>query len=84
MIEKVISLYWEAREKDAAVLFVKEVLARGIAYSDDHKEEHKGGPTGYLAWKMMVIVICFQPFLFLNLNGNRILLEYIGGGHYLK
>lgn len=60
MIEKVISLYWEAGEKDAAVLFVKEVLARGIACSDDHKEEHKGGPTGYLAWKMMVIVICFQ------------------------
>ncbi|CAI9107028.1 OLC1v1006295C1 [Oldenlandia corymbosa var. corymbosa] len=54
MIEKVISLYWEAGEKDAAVLFVKEVLARGIGYSDGQKDEHKGGPTGYLAWKMMV------------------------------
>lgn len=54
MIEKVISLYWETGEKDGAVLFVKEVLRRGIAYSDDNREEHKGGPIGYLAWKMMV------------------------------
>ncbi|XP_027154675.1 pentatricopeptide repeat-containing protein At2g30100, chloroplastic [Coffea eugenioides] len=53
MIEKVISLYWETGEKDGAVLFVKEVLRRGIAYSDDNREEHKGGPIGYLAWKMM-------------------------------
>lgn len=54
MIEKVISLYWEVAKKDEAILFVKEVLRRGIAYSDNDGEGHKGGPTGYLAWKMMV------------------------------
>lgn len=64
MIEKVISLYWEIGEKDGAVLFVKEVIRRGIAYSGD-KEEQKGGPTGYLAWKMMVIVFyLYLQFLF--------------------
>ncbi|KAK3019355.1 hypothetical protein RJ639_003886 [Escallonia herrerae] len=53
MIEKVISLYWEMEERDGAVSFVKEVLRRGIAYSDDDGQGKKGGPTGYLAWKMM-------------------------------
>lgn len=55
MIEKVISLYWEAGEKERAISFVKEVLERGITYND-HKDDdgHEGGPTGYLAWKMMV------------------------------
>ncbi|KAF5190770.1 Pentatricopeptide repeat-containing protein [Thalictrum thalictroides] len=55
MIEKVISLYWEMGKKEDAVLFVKEVLRRGISYCvDNHGENNKGGPTGYLAWKMMV------------------------------
>lgn len=54
MIEKVISLYWEMGEKDDAVLFVEEVLRRGISSNEDDPE--KGGPTGYLAWKMMVII----------------------------
>ncbi|KAL8516379.1 hypothetical protein ACS0TY_014873 [Phlomoides rotata] len=53
MIEKVISLYWEAGEKDEAVLFVKEVLRREISSLDVDKEGNKGGPAGYLAWKMM-------------------------------
>ncbi|KAK2982717.1 hypothetical protein RJ640_025133 [Escallonia rubra] len=53
MIEKVISLYWEMGERDGAVSFVKEVLRRGIAYSDDDGQGKKGGPTGYLAWKTM-------------------------------
>lgn len=53
MIEKVISLYWDMGEKDGACLFVEEVLRRGIACSEDDPEGHKGGPTGYLAWKMM-------------------------------
>lgn len=57
MIEKVISLYWEAGEKEGAVAFVKEVLRRGIAYSNDDRGQNKGGPTGYLAWKMMVIIL---------------------------
>ncbi|KAF8396962.1 hypothetical protein HHK36_018599 [Tetracentron sinense] len=53
MIEKVISSYWEMGEKDRAVLFVEEALRRGIAYTVDDEESNKGGPTGYLAWKMM-------------------------------
>ncbi|XP_042509964.1 pentatricopeptide repeat-containing protein At2g30100, chloroplastic-like [Macadamia integrifolia] len=54
MIEKVISLYWEMGKKQKAVLFVKEVLRRGIAYAADGGDGEKGGPTGYLAWRMMV------------------------------
>uniref|UniRef100_A0A5B7BE68 Pentatricopeptide repeat-containing protein n=1 Tax=Davidia involucrata TaxID=16924 RepID=A0A5B7BE68_DAVIN len=54
MIEKVISLYWEMERKERAIFFVKEVLRRGIAYSEDDREGNKGGPVGYLAWKMMV------------------------------
>ncbi|KAF4370766.1 hypothetical protein F8388_011673 [Cannabis sativa] len=53
MMEKVISLYWEMGEKERAILFVKEVLQRGIAYSEGNGNKHKEGPTGYLAWKMM-------------------------------
>ncbi|KAK9057553.1 hypothetical protein SSX86_022389 [Deinandra increscens subsp. villosa] len=53
MIEKVISLYWDMGEKDAGVLFVKEVLRRGIGYEVGEIRARKGGPTGYLAWKMM-------------------------------
>ncbi|KAL6979066.1 hypothetical protein U1Q18_020732 [Sarracenia purpurea var. burkii] len=53
MIEKVISFYWEMGEKESAVRFLKEILRRGIAYREDGVEGHKGGPTGYLAWKMM-------------------------------
>ncbi|XP_022753888.1 pentatricopeptide repeat-containing protein At2g30100, chloroplastic-like [Durio zibethinus] len=54
MIEKVISMYCEREKKEGAVMFVKEVLRRGISYEDDDGEGQKGGPTGYLAWKMMV------------------------------
>ncbi|XP_044506581.1 pentatricopeptide repeat-containing protein At2g30100, chloroplastic isoform X2 [Mangifera indica] len=54
MIEKVISLYWEVGKKERAILFVKEVLRRQISYAEDNGEGQKGGPTGYLAWKMMV------------------------------
>ena len=61
MVEKVISLYWEMGEKqrERVVLFVEEVLRRGIGIvveDIDGEEGHKGGPTGYLAWKMMVSV----------------------------
>lgn len=57
MVEKVISLYWDAGEREGAVSFVKEVLRRQIAYSHGNGDGHKAGPTGYLAWKMMVILI---------------------------
>lgn len=54
MIEKAVSFYWEIGEKERAVSFVKEVLKRGIGYyQGDRSEGHKGGPAGYLAWKMM-------------------------------
>lgn len=57
MVEKVVCLYWERGMKDEAVVFVKEVVRRGgvggylIA---GEVEEGRGGPVGYLAWKMMV------------------------------
>lgn len=54
MMEKVISLYWNMGEKERSIMFVKEVLRRGIAFAEDDGDGHKGGPTGYLAWKMMV------------------------------
>lgn len=60
MVEKVISLYWEMGMKEKVVLFVKEVLRRGFvdahahAHAHARDDGHKGGPTGYLAWKMMV------------------------------
>ncbi|PIM99401.1 hypothetical protein CDL12_28106 [Handroanthus impetiginosus] len=53
MIEKAISLYWEAGENYGAVLFVKEVLRRGISCLDGDNPGNRGGPVGYLAWKMM-------------------------------
>ncbi|GAB2286099.1 hypothetical protein Dimus_020523 [Dionaea muscipula] len=58
MMEKVISLYWESGKKERAVGFVEEVLRRGIAHSKgdgdgDGDDGHRGGPAGYLAWKMM-------------------------------
>ncbi|KAK1426858.1 hypothetical protein QVD17_15538 [Tagetes erecta] len=53
MIEKVISLYWDLGEKEKGVVFVKEVLKRGIGYESGERSGRKGGPAGYLAWKMM-------------------------------
>lgn len=66
MIEKVISLYWEMEKKERAVSFVKAVLSRGIAYAEGDGEGQKGGPTGYLAWKMMVRFFSFF-FIYSNL-----------------
>ncbi|XP_010414315.1 PREDICTED: pentatricopeptide repeat-containing protein At2g30100, chloroplastic isoform X1 [Camelina sativa] len=57
MMEKVIALYCEMGKKESAVLFVKEVLRRrdGFGYSVvGGSEGRKGGPVGYLAWKLMV------------------------------
>ncbi|XP_058110350.1 pentatricopeptide repeat-containing protein At2g30100, chloroplastic [Magnolia sinica] len=54
MIEKVISVYWEVGKKAEAVMFVRDVLERGVDYTVDGGESNRGGPTGYLAWKMMV------------------------------
>ncbi|KAI3925602.1 hypothetical protein MKW98_001456 [Papaver atlanticum] len=54
MIEKVISLYWEVEKREMGVMFVKEVLKKGIEYTVEDNESGKGGPIGYLAWKMMI------------------------------
>ncbi|KAJ4840517.1 hypothetical protein Tsubulata_000459 [Turnera subulata] len=54
MIDKVVSLYWDMEEKERAVSFVKEALRRGIADEGGGEKGQKGGPTGYVAWKMMV------------------------------
>lgn len=83
MIEKVISLYWEVGKKERAILFVKEVLRRQISYAEDNGEGQKGGPTGYLAWKMMVsplsilAIYVFWPLSFLSFVGNLILVLYV-------
>lgn len=57
MVEKVVSLYWERGKKDEAVAFVKNVMRRrgvGGYVSGEEGENRRGGPVGYLAWKMMV------------------------------
>lgn len=73
MMENVILLYWEMGEKGRAVSFVKEVLRRGIACLEDDGEGPKGGPTGYLAWKMMVrISILFILFCISHCLGIQI------------
>lgn len=61
MMEKVIALYCEMEKKESAVLFVKEVLRRRdtSGYSVVGSEGRKGGPTGYLAWKIMVSYVTF-------------------------
>lgn len=53
MIDKVISLYWDMGDKENAVLFVKQLLTRSSLQHNTQDNINKGGPTGYLAWKMM-------------------------------
>ncbi|PKA56191.1 Pentatricopeptide repeat-containing protein [Apostasia shenzhenica] len=57
MVEKVVSLYWEMGKKEEAVVFVKDVMRRrgvGASVVKDSGENGRGGPIGYLAWKMMM------------------------------
>ncbi|KAL6003191.1 hypothetical protein ACLOJK_023414 [Asimina triloba] len=63
MIEKVISVYWEVGKKAEAVMFVRDMLERGVDYTvDGGQGDRGGGPTGYLAWKMMnMSVWCSNP-----------------------
>ncbi|KAL2899323.1 hypothetical protein RDABS01_024405 [Bienertia sinuspersici] len=54
MMEKAISVYWDSGKNDQAVSFVEEVLRRGIMSLEEGVDDiHRGGPAGYLAWKMM-------------------------------
>ncbi|KAK9727325.1 hypothetical protein RND81_05G273800 [Saponaria officinalis] len=50
MIDKAISIYWDLGKQAQAVSFVQELLTRPIIMSS---HDHKEGPAGYLAWKMM-------------------------------
>ncbi|KAG0452440.1 hypothetical protein HPP92_025104 [Vanilla planifolia] len=57
MLEKVVSLYWEKGKKEEAVVFVKDVMRRrgvGAFAVHDTGENERGGPVGYLAWKMVL------------------------------
>lgn len=57
MVEKVVSLYWEREKKEEAVGFVRDVMRRGGVGGyviGEEGEDRRGGPVGYLAWKMMV------------------------------
>lgn len=52
-----MSLYWEREKKDEAVAFVKNVMRRGEVGGyviDEEDDNGRGGPVGYLTWKMMV------------------------------
>ncbi|CAO2840054.1 unnamed protein product [Amaranthus hypochondriacus] len=54
MMEKAISVYWDLGKKDEAITFVDEILRREIMSLEDGVDDvHRGGPAGYLAWKMM-------------------------------
>lgn len=61
LVEKAVALYWDRGEKELAVEFVRDVLRRGGLgagaggeHSSASGDGERGGPVGYLAWKMMV------------------------------
>lgn len=60
LVEKAVALYWDRGEKELAVEFVRDVLRRrglgagaGGEHSSANGDGERGGPVGYLAWKMM-------------------------------
>ncbi|WVZ98087.1 hypothetical protein U9M48_043566 [Paspalum notatum var. saurae] len=60
LVEKAVALYWDRGERDQAVDFVRDVLRRGGLSAGgeqgngDSGDGERGGPVGYLAWKMMM------------------------------
>jgi hypothetical protein len=61
LVEKAVALYWDRGERELAVEFVRDVLRRGGLgagaggeHSSANGDSERGGPVGYLAWKMMV------------------------------
>ncbi|KAL6865066.1 hypothetical protein ACP4OV_016217 [Aristida adscensionis] len=61
LVEKAVALYWDRGEREHAVDFVRDVLRRGGLgagaggdLSGGSGDGEKGGPVGYLAWKMMM------------------------------
>jgi hypothetical protein len=61
LVEKAVALYWDRGEREHAVEFVRDVLRRGGLgagaggkHGSADGDGERGGPVGYLAWKMMV------------------------------
>ncbi|CAN6328630.1 unnamed protein product [Urochloa humidicola] len=59
LVEKAVALYWDRGEREHAVEFVRDVLRRGgLGTGGEHGsadgDGERGGPVGYLAWKMMM------------------------------
>ncbi|XP_066366896.1 pentatricopeptide repeat-containing protein At2g30100, chloroplastic-like [Miscanthus floridulus] len=61
LVEKAVALYWDRGERELAVEFVRDVLRRGGLgasaggeHSSANGDGERGGPVGYLAWKMMM------------------------------
>ncbi|KAF8652468.1 hypothetical protein HU200_062801 [Digitaria exilis] len=59
LVEKAVALYWDRGEREHAVEFVRDVLRRGrLGVGGEHSSAdgngERGGPAGYLAWKMMM------------------------------
>ncbi|CAL4900162.1 unnamed protein product [Urochloa decumbens] len=59
LVEKAVALYWDRGEREHAVEFVRDVLRRGGLGAGGEQgsadgDGERGGPVGYLAWKMMM------------------------------
>lgn len=54
LVEKAVALYWDRCERARAVEFVRDVLRRGAVGAGPDYDGERGGPVGYLAWKMMM------------------------------
>ncbi|CAL4892962.1 unnamed protein product [Urochloa decumbens] len=59
LVEKAVALYWDRGEREHAVEFVRDVLRRGGLGAGGEqgsadRDGERGGPVGYLAWKMMM------------------------------
>ncbi|KAE8812746.1 pentatricopeptide repeat-containing protein [Hordeum vulgare] len=54
LVEKAVALYWDRSERARAVEFVRDVLRRGSVATGGEYDGERGGPVGYLAWKIMM------------------------------
>uniref|UniRef100_M8BVZ6 Pentacotripeptide-repeat region of PRORP domain-containing protein n=1 Tax=Aegilops tauschii TaxID=37682 RepID=M8BVZ6_AEGTA len=54
LVEKAVALYWDRSERARAVEFVRDVLRRGGVAAGGEYDGERGGPVGYLAWKIMM------------------------------
>lgn len=61
LVEKAVALYWDRSERARAVEFVRDVLRRGSVAAGGEYDGERGGPVGYLAWKIMVIGFIYSP-----------------------